>query len=447
MIRPSRVFACMLVFLAGPHLCAAAAAPKKPATTAPSAAMDEAASSPMVIGIELTDNSAQSRLVLELSDPVDFRSFLLTNPNRVVVEMPEVLWRPGTTPAPSGRGIVKNYRFGRFRENDSRLVVELNRPAKIGSAAMLAPRDGSGFRLVINLTPATASDFAASAGWPSRAESTASKATPLTGHARKDARPLIIVDAGHGGMDPGTHGESGLLEKNIALSVARQLRDRLEQSGHYRVKLTRDADVFIPLRDRVEIARAAHGDLFVSLHADSNEHREIRGASVYTLSRGASDRETANLADKENLAGAALGLEPADTTAVADLILSDLGQREIMNLSARFAETIIGALPAATDVHQPLPHRSANFAVLKAPDIPSVLIELGYLTNSDDESEMATQSWRMRVAAAIASAIDRHFAQAQVIQPPMAEAKAAPLSGHIRGVRNLPDQPAQELTQ
>src|SRR5215469_9767605 len=149
MIRPGRVFACILVFLAGPHLCAVAAAPKKPALPATSTTIDEPAPNPLVIGIELTDDSVQSRLVLELSDPVDFRSFLLTNPNRVVVEMPELLWRPATTPAPSGRGIIKNYRFGQFRENDSRLVLELNRPAKIGSVEMLAPKDGSGFRLVI----------------------------------------------------------------------------------------------------------------------------------------------------------------------------------------------------------------------------------------------------------------------------------------------------------
>lgn len=435
----------MLAFLAGAQLCAAAAAPGKPVL--PLAVTDEAASAPVVMGIELTDNSAQSRLVIELSDPVDFRTFLLSNPNRIVVDMPELLWRPGTTPAPSGRGLVKNYRFGQFRKDVSRLVLDLNRPAKIGSAAMLAPKDGSGFRLVINLAPATAAEFADNSGWPRRAEFKPTRDVSLAQQTRSDLRPLIIIDAGHGGMDPGTHGENGLLEKNVALSVARQLRERLEQSGHYRVKLTRDADVFIPLRDRVEIARAAHGDLFVSLHADSNEHREIRGASVYTLSRGASDRETANLAEKENLAGVALGLEPAETTAVADFILSDLGQREIMNLSARFAETIVAALPAATDVHKPLPHRSADFAVLKAPDIPSVLIELGYLTNPDDENEMATQSWRMRVAGTIAVAIDRHFAEAQVIHSPMAEAKAAPLSGHIRGARTLSDPSTQELTQ
>lgn len=445
MARPSRVFACMLVFFAGTAFCASAA-PITPAGAAERARTDESGPTPVVIGIELTDDSAQSRLVVELSDPVDFRSFLLTNPNRVVVDMPKVVWRPGTTAAPSGRGIVKNYRFGQFRKDVSRLVLDLNRPAKIGSAAMVAPKDGAGFRLVINLTPVSVSEFAINAGWPKAAEFTGT-GIAWDDYTRTDTSPMIIIDPGHGGMDPGAHGESGLLEKNIALAVARQLRERLEQSGHYRVKLTRDADVFIPLRDRVGIARAAHGDLFVSLHADSNEYREIRGASVYTLSPGASDRETANLADKENLAGAAFGLEPAETTAVAGSILMDLGQREIMNLSARFAETIVGALPVATDVHQPLPHRSADFAVLKAPDIPSVLIELGYLTNPYDESEMATQSWRTRVAAAIATAIDRHFSLTQMIQNPMAEAKAAPLSGHIPGVRTTPERPAQELAQ
>lgn len=446
MARPSRVFACMLVFIAGTWLCASAA-PMTRAVAAEKALTGESGSTPMVIGIELTDNSAQSRLVVELSDPVDFRSFLLTNPNRIVVDMPEVLWQPATTPAPSGRGLVKNYRFGQFRKDVSRLVLDLNRPAKIGSAAMVAPEDGAGFRLVINLTPVSASEFAANAGWPKAAEFSSLTGSTREDQPRTDTRPLIIIDPGHGGTDPGTHGESGLLEKNLALAVARQLREKLEQSGRYRVKLTRDADVFIPLRDRVGIARAVHGDLFVSLHADSNEYREIRGASVYTLSPAASDRETANLADKENLAGAALGLESAETSALANSILADMGQREIMNLSARFAETIVAALPGATDVHQPLPHRSADFAVLTAPDIPSVLIELGYLTNPHDEGEMATQSWRARVAIAIATAIDQHFSQAQVIQAPMAEAKAAPLSGHIPGVRTMPNRPAQELTQ
>lgn len=443
MHRRSRLGAAALALLAGPALAVAASAGRTAHLTTAPAADTQA---PMVIGLGLADSASSSRLTIELSDPVEFRSFLLTNPDRIVVDMPGLVWRPDSVPAPSGKGLVRNYRFGRFRQDDSRLVIELTHPARIASEEMLPPRDGAGFRLVVSLAPATAQDFTAHAGWPGQAKF-AAKPEPADAVTRDDPHPLIVVDAGHGGMDPGTHGETGLLEKNVALSVARHLRDRLEQSGHYRVKLTRDGDVFIPLRERVEIARAAHGDLFVSLHADSNEHREVRGASVYTLSPGASDRESASLAEKENLSGVRLGLEAADANPVAGSILSDIGEREIMNLSARFAETVIAALPAATAVHTPLPHRAANFAVLKAADIPSVLIELGYLTNQDDESLMATEAWRSRVAASIAAAIDRHFSAAQVMQPSVAEAGAAPLSGHIRGVRTKTGHVAQELTQ
>jgi N-acetylmuramoyl-L-alanine amidase len=321
-------------------------------------------------------------------------------------------------------------------------VLDLNRPVKIDNAEVLSPKDGAGFRLVLDLLPTTPADFLAHAGWP-RSFALSARDEQTSRKTAADDPPTIIIDPGHGGMDPGAHGASGLLEKDLALSVARELKAKLEQSGHYRVKLTRDRDVFIPLRDRVDIARAAHGDLFVSLHADSNDHREIRGASVYTLSPGASDGETANLAEKENLSGAALGLESADTNSVADAILMDLGQREIMNLSARFAETIVAALPAAIPVHSPSPHRSANFAVLKAPDIPSVLVELGYLTNRDDEHDMEAPGWRIRVAGAVAAAIDLHFSRAPALQPASAETRALPSSGHIPGVStriNLPSR-------
>lgn len=399
---------------------------------------------PVVMGLQLQDQLGKSRLVLEFSDPINFHLFLLSSPDRAVIDMPQVLWRAGQLPAPTGKAIVKDYRFGMFRKDVARLVLDLNRPIRIDNAQVLSPQNGAGFRLILDMSPTTAADFAAHTGWPRSFALTASNEDDAK--TARDELPMIILDPGHGGMDPGAHGASGMLEKDVALAVARQLKDKLEQSGHYRVKLTRDRDVFIPLRDRVSIARAAHGDLFVSLHADSNEHRETRGASVYTLSPGASDRETEDLADKENHSGAEFGLDTADANPVADAILMDLGQREIMNLSARFAETIVATLPVATTIHSPSPHRSADFAVLKAPDIPSVLVELGYLTNPGDEGEMATAAWRRRVAAAVASAIDRHFSRAPALQPASAEAKPSPLSGHIPGVRtpiNLPSR-AQE---
>src|SRR5262249_21621935 len=229
----------------------------------------------------------------------------------------------------------------------------------------------------------TPAEFLARSGWPKDLQQ--AEAVPQTRAQRTaSGRHLVIIDAGHGGVDPGTHGQSGILEKDLVLAVAKELRKVLESTGRYRVQLTRDSDVFIPLRERVNIARAARGDLFVSLHADSNDHREIRGASVYTLSEDASDREAAILAEKENIADLVAGVDLTGETNPVASILIDLAQRDTMNRSLRFAETVIGRLPAATSVQPVKPHRSAGFAVLKAPDIPSALIELGYLTNVKD---------------------------------------------------------------
>ena len=177
------------------------------------------------------------------------------------------------------------------------------------------------------------------------------------------------------------------------------------------MQLTRDNDVFIPLRERVAIARAARADLFVSLHADSNDHREIRGASVYTLSEDASDREAAKLAEKENMSDIIAGVDLGGENSPVASILIDLAQRETLNRSARFAETVLTSLPTATMVRPSTPHRGAGFAVLKAPDVPAVLIELGYLTNVKDEAEMAKETWRVQVAKAVGVAIDAHFSR------------------------------------
>ncbi len=365
---------------------------------------------PLVIGLKLGESAGRSRFVIELSDPVDVRAFTLTSPNRVVIDMPELMWRIPSDVRPSGKGAVKSYRYGLFRKGNSRFIVDLNTPVKVAEPQMLQPEGGQSFRLVIDLTPSTQPEFLANAGWPKEEPGAIAEpraAVPPVG--ARGARRVIVVDAGHGGIDPGTHGQSGLLEKNLVLAVAKELRRSLEASGKYRVQLTRDSDVFIPLRERVNIARAAQGDLFVSLHADSNDHRDIRGASVYTLSEDASDREAGILAEKENMSDAIAGVDLAGENNPVASILIDLTQRGTMNRSARFAETVIGALPAATPLLPAFPHRSAGFAVLKAPDVPAVLIELGYLTNPKDESEMATQAWRSRVAHAVALAIDAHF--------------------------------------
>lgn len=372
----------------------------------------EQSSLPVVIGLKLNETTQRTRFALELSDPVNVRVYTLANPNRVVIDMPDVLWRASDPARPSGRRAVKSYRYGQFRKGNFRFIVDLNSPVKVEVPQLVPPEEGFSFRLMIDLTPTTREEFAAAAGWPRGATvASAAPSTSLTAPVRRgDAeKRLVVVDAGHGGIDPGTHGRSGIQEKDLVLAVAKELRKALEATGRYRVQLTRDSDVFIPLRERVNIARALQADLFVSLHADSNDHPDIRGASVYTLSEDASDREAATLAEKENMSDVIAGVDLAGDNSPVASILIDLAQRDTMNRSMRFAERVLTALPRSTMVRPSSPHRSAGFAVLKAPDIPAALIELGYLSNSLDEAEMRKPAWRTKVAGSLVAAIDGHF--------------------------------------
>jgi N-acetylmuramoyl-L-alanine amidase len=380
---------------------------------------------PVVIAVGIDEEADRTRLEVELSDPVAVQLFTLTDPNRVVMDMPEVLWRVLDSAPPRGNGIVASYRYGLFREGNSRFVIDLNKPARFSEPRVLPPKGGRAFRLVLDLLPETAESFDANAGWPEEfrgvprfGETSLSSASARSGAAAAESsqapaltadKRIIVLDAGHGGIDPGTHGPSGVQEKDIVLEVAKDLRDTLEATGRYSVHLTRDSDVFIPLRGRVDIARAAKADLFVSLHIDSHELTDIRGASVYTLSDDASDREAARLAEKENMSDVIAGVDLTSEDSPVASILIDLAQRNTMNRSVRFAETVLTSLRDSTYVRPSTPHRSAGFAVLKAPDVPAVLIELGYITNQMDESEMLTEAWRLRVSEAITEAIDSHF--------------------------------------
>ncbi len=221
--------------------------------------------------------------------------------------------------------------------------------------------------------------------------------------------PLVYIDPGHGGPDPGTIGQNGTYEKNVTLAVARELQRQLLASGRYRVKLTRDSDLFVPLRLRFEMARIDHADLFISLHADSSFVGDARGASIYTLSETSSDAEAAALATKENKADLIAGVDLSKQNVVVTSILIDLAQRETKNLSAHFAELLVEELGKVTLLLRNT-HRFAGFAVLKAPDIPSVLIELGYLSDNQDEALLLSGAHRAKLAAAMLRAIDGYFA-------------------------------------
>jgi N-acetylmuramoyl-L-alanine amidase len=367
---------------------------------------------PVVLGARIGEHSDHTRFVLELSDPVKLRLFTLAKPNRLVVDLPEVLWRLQAPDRPSGRGAIRDYRYGPFRAGESRLIVDLNQPVRPAAPMILPPAGGAGYRLVLDLYSTTQSQFERTAGWPANLHDTdaAPELVALRGtETASAARKVIVLDPGHGGIDAGTTGVDGSREKEVVLDEARRLAKALSRRG-YTVHLTRDTDIYIPLRQRVSIARGYDADLFISLHADSNPNAAMAGASVYTLSERGSDREAAALAAKENRSDIVAGVDLKGQDETVSHILIDLAQRQTINRSVRFADGLVRQLAAATDLIPRDPHRSAAFAVLKAPDVPAVLVELGYLSNGRDCGQMRNGAWRDAVARAIAAAVDRQFA-------------------------------------
>ncbi len=411
-----------------------------------------------------------TRIVFEVTKRVTFSVFTLRDPYRVVVDLPEVGWRLPAKPLPGATGVFRKLRYGLFKPGHSRVVLDTRTPVAISKAFVLDSGGDGGSRLVLDLIPTTHQAFLRDAGKPPVRVATApapqtgpgasalapptrprqgpkmvlvkgpepvmAKASPgpapssaLASQSRRPApeqaspfrlaprKPepkhrgrkfVVILDPGHGGVDPGTIGVSGVYEKHITLSMARELKRQLQQSGRFKVLLTRDRDIFVRLRDRVGMARKANGDLFISIHADTVRNKAIKGPAVYTLSEKSSDREAQELAEKENKADLIAGVDLTYETPEVTNILIDLAQRESMNQSARFAAVVIRELKRKTKVLRNT-HRFAGFAVLKAPDIPSVLLEMGFLSNPEDERALRSRNYRTRLASAVSRAVVQYF--------------------------------------
>lgn len=366
---------------------------------------------PVVSDLRVGQHGKNTRFVLNLSQKVDIEVFTLADPYRIVLDFPEVAWQLDSTQASAG--LVKGFRFGLFRPGRSRMVIDLGGPGAIMNKFLLPPEGTRGYRVVLDIAPTDRSKYLASAGWPEAQAAEDVSQEPEIAAAPKaaTAKRVVVIDAGHGGVDPGATGVDGTFEKDLVLSVATTLRDTLERTGKYTVVMTRDSDIFLSLKARVAVARRAKADLFVSLHADSAPgSASVRGASVYTLSETASDREAEALAKSENQSDVIAGVDLSKEGDIVTSILIDLAQRETKNNSAKFAQMLVPELHRAGEVTQKS-HRFAGFRVLKAPDVPSVLIELGYLSNRLDESVMNTNRWRKRMADSIARAIDTYFRQ------------------------------------
>ncbi len=389
----------------GIFVAAAASAAERPS------APPGAESFPVATDARLGGDESQTRFVMDLSRKIDLYTFTLADPYRIVVDIPQVTFQLPPKTGESGRGLIKAFRFGLLMQGGSRMVFDLVKPARIAKAFVVAAADGAPARLVLDLVATDRESFLHRIALDNRLARTELPRPSEPAAPSGDPRPLVVLDPGHGGLDTGTKAPSGELEKDIVLDFAKRLRERLEKTGKYRVLMTRTDDTFVPLAERVHIARSAGAWLFVSIHADSLPRKEgdAEGATIYTLSETATDPEAARLAEEENradvIAGVDLKTEPDD---VADILI-DLAQRETKGFSLQFAHKLVGEMKAATRLHKH-PLKSAGFRVLRAPDVPSVLIELGYVSNHQDLRSLLSDGWRNRTADSIAHAIDDYFA-------------------------------------
>ena len=365
---------------------------------------------PIATDFRLAGDEAQTRFVMDVSRKIDLRAFALADPYRVVIDMPEVAFHLPPKAGDSGKGLVRAFRFGLMMPGGSRMVFDLAKPARVERAYAMEAADGAPARLVLELAATDRESFLRRIALDSKLNHAEAPARTLPEAASGDPRPLVVLDPGHGGLDTGTKSSGGEQEKNIVLDFAQRLRERLEKAGKYRVLMTRSDDTFIPLADRVRIARSAGASLLISIHADFLPRGEgdAQGATVYTLSETATDSESERLADQENradvIAGVDLKSEPDDVAG----ILIDLAQRETKTFSLQFAHKLVADLKPATRLHK-TPLKSAGFRVLKAPDVPSVLVELGYVSNREDLQALLSDGWRNRTTEAMAQAIDGYF--------------------------------------
>jgi N-acetylmuramoyl-L-alanine amidase len=373
-----------------------------------------AAARPAATEVRIAAVDTVTEIAIAFTGAPRYRVFTLVAPDRVVVDLDEVEFRVPES-ARTGGGPVKAMRFGLFQPGTSRMVLDMAGPHAIQTAS-LAARPGGGSELVLKLAPVSAGEAAGRSGQiaASTLVQTASLASMRLPEVKPKApgapapRIVVAVDAGHGGVDPGALGISGVHEKTVTLAYAREIKTQLERSGRFKVVLTRDRDQFLRLRDRIAIARRAGAQLFISLHADSHPDSSFRGASVYTLSEEASDSEAAALAAKENKADLIAGIDLSHENEVVTSILIDLAQRETKNLSAQFAAMLVKELGRQTRLIRNT-HRFAGFAVLKSPDVASVLIELGYLSNRGDEKQLLSTAYRNKLSQAVVKSVHEYF--------------------------------------
>ena len=404
-----------------------------------SLASDLKAAEPVATNIRIGTHLKKTRIVIDVSDKINYRIFALSDPNRIVIDLPEMTWRlPANVISQNlvdNSNLINNFRYGYFRPGLSRVVLDIKKPARIKSVFIITPANGKNYRLVIDLVQTSRKKFLAiiresklkkplrtkkerDPSLKKELENQLYNMIPTKKKPRNEKRtiekqkkvtikPVVVIDPGHGGIDPGS--TSGrVFEKHITLAAAKVIESHLKSLGRYTVFLTRRNDKFVRLRKRIAIAKAHGASLFISLHADAIKNRRVRGLSVYTLSERASDKEAADLARKENKSDVIAGVDLSTESPIVSDILIDLRQRNTMNESSKLAIGLVKHMRKITKTLSNA-HRFAGFAVLKSPDIPSILVEMGFLSNKADEKALLNPKYRAQLARSIGKAVDDYF--------------------------------------
>jgi N-acetylmuramoyl-L-alanine amidase len=379
-----------------------------------------AAGDAVATGTRVGGDATRTRFVADISKTVSYSVYVQPDPYRVIIDMPDVRFDLPPGIGRKVRGLVSEYRYGLLEEGKSRIVIDTKGPVLIEKSFLVEPQLGQPARIVVDIVKTTEAAFVKSYSTEQAkiqhdiAELSAAPVSPPKPEKRivlanKAGRKIVVLDPGHGGIDPGAMSRTGTKEKDVVLSFASILRHALLATGKYEVAMTRNDDRFISLKNRVAVAREKEADLFVAIHADTVRGRDARGVTIYTLSDKASDAEAEALAKRENRADIIGGLDlEAETEEITDILI-DLAQRESKNHAMFFSKKAVAELrPLTLMTGKPL--RSAGFVVLKAPDVPSVLLELGFLSSKSDEKLLTSPAWQTKIAKAFAIAIDSYFA-------------------------------------
>lgn len=364
-------------------------------------------------GLRIGQGIGNVRVVFDADAKFTYNVFLLDGPKRLVIDVSGIRVNKSIEKVKDKNNLVGRVRVGNLGNGKTRIVFDLIKPVVIKKDFLLPPQSSFAWRLGIDVIIASEREFQSKVGVVSNHDN-AVKSSPFSrddsavNKKSSNSKKVVVLDPGHGGHDPGAIGYSGVYEKNITLSMGKELKRQLEANGKYRVYLTRSSDIFIPLRKRVDIARKHNPDLFISIHADSAPNRKATGLSVYTLSETASDKEAAALAERENKGDVIYGLNLVEQSKEVSDVLISLAQRETRNRSSEFARCMELEMKKAAKLVSDT-HRFAGFAVLKAPDVPSVLLEMGYLSNKNEERLLRQESYRRKLSSSTVKAIDRYF--------------------------------------